>query len=652
MPAIGGGGTVTSGKGLVFFLALATLGACAGMTGAYSLPSAPGRSGEKLSPWVPGEAIVVFREMQGEGLLNSLISGGGTARRFTSLSLARGKTMVHIRQPGKTTEDILAELLNDPSVESASPNYILRASETVPDDPNFPLQWGLSNTGRFEGTTGADIDALRAWEIRSSSLPGKVVALLDTGISREHPDLQGNIWTDGNGNTGYDFINGDGDPDDDNGHGTHVAGIIGASGNNGTGVAGVAWQAKIAALKILGADGTGTSAHEIAAYEWVLRKKEEGVDIVAVNASFCSSGFSAAARDAIAALGERGVILVAAAGNTSSDNDSTPIYPASYPLPNIISVAATDNRDQLASFSSCGRTSVHLAAPGTLVLSTSMAYSPAPGDILFDDGENGGGAWLASGGWALSGEKSFSPTRSWKMPLEASEVTGISSFLTLGKDLDLSDTSDEPLMFSLKLSADMEEGEELAMDFSADGGASWTTVRSFTEGSGIWSDVSQPVPKEFRTGKFRLRLAFSRSGTTRTSAGKGIFVDDMGIGTASGSYAYKSGTSMAAPFVTGAVALAASQFPDETAGELRSRILSGTDPLPSLQDKVITGGRLNLYGALLADGDTPLDGAIPRSASPEPVSGEEPGGGGGCSSPGGTSAALLLGLPLLLLKRK
>jgi subtilisin family serine protease len=286
----------------------------------------------------------------------------------------------------KSVLDAMQEYMADPLVEYAELNFI-KQTKVIPNDDFFPQQWALRNNGTFAaGTAGADIKAYLAWDITTGS-ESIIIADIDTGIDYDHPDLITNIWTnagetsctdgidnDGNGFVddcrGWDFVNNDNDPMDDHGHGTHVAGIIGAKANNGRGIAGIMWDARIMALKAFGSDGLGNVADIISAVNYAVVK---GARII--NASYGGNSYSQAEYDAINAANTANILFVAAAGNEwagtgGTNNDLSPVYPSSYNLPNIISVAATDQKDLLASFSNFGTSSVHLAAPGVYILST------------------------------------------------------------------------------------------------------------------------------------------------------------------------------------------------------------------------------------------------------------------------------------------
>lgn len=268
-----------------------------------------------------------------------------------------------------------------PFVEYAEPDYVVRPI-AVPNDQFVGLQWGVNNTGQdirgVLGTSDADIDGYEAWDVRTSA-SNVVVAVIDSGTQWSHPDLDDNIWSnadeiagngvddDGNGYVddirGWDFYNNDNNPDDAEGHGTHVAGTVGAEGNNGIGVAGVAWDVQIMPLRFIGPFG-GSTSDAIAALNYAV---DNGARIS--NNSWGGGGFSNAMRDAISNAAANNHLFIAAAGNDGVNTDNSPHYPSSYSNENIISVAATDNRDRIAGFSNYGVNSVDLGAPGVDIAS-------------------------------------------------------------------------------------------------------------------------------------------------------------------------------------------------------------------------------------------------------------------------------------------
>lgn len=293
----------------------------------------------------------------------------------------------------------LKELIARGDVQYAEENSLLYASATVPNDSRFNELWGMRNTGQNSGTSNIDIDAPEAWDYTQGS-DSVVVGVIDTGVNYSHPDLSSNMWTnpgeiggngvddDSNGIVddvyGANFAAGNGNPNDDNGHGSHCAGTIGGRGNNGAGVAGVNWQVKIMALKFLNSSGSGYTSDAIEAIEYAIAMKNRGVNIRVLNNSWGGGSFSQSLRDAVAASNAAGILFVAAAGNEANNNDANPSYPASYNVDNVISVAAVDRNGNLASFSNYGESSVDLAAPGVSILSTVLGsnYSSYSGTSM------------------------------------------------------------------------------------------------------------------------------------------------------------------------------------------------------------------------------------------------------------------------------
>ncbi len=274
-------------------------------------------------------------------------------------------------------------LASDPRVAYAELNHVVSIAAT-PNDPSFSQLWGLHNTGQTGGTNDKDIDAPEAWELATGD-SNIVVAVTDTGVDFSHPDLDRQRWVntldpvgggddDGNGLvddwSGWDFVNDDNDPFDDNRHGTHVSGTIGAEGDNGVGVVGVNWNVKIMALKFLNSAGSGTTADAIAS---TLYAADHGADVS--SNSWGGGPYEQALLDAIEYGASRGMLFVAAAGNDGFNNDVTPTYPATYASDAVLAVAATDHNDGLAFFSSYGAKTVDLGAPGVGILSTTPGNS-------------------------------------------------------------------------------------------------------------------------------------------------------------------------------------------------------------------------------------------------------------------------------------
>ena len=280
----------------------------------------------------------------------------------------------------QATKTILDSLIKLPYIHYAEPDFIIKV-DGIPNDQCFGEQWALNNTGQNGGTPDIDIDAPEAWEITTGDT-NIVVGVIDTGIDYLHPDLTANIWTNwdeisGNGidddNNGYiddihgwDFYNNDNNPMDDNGHGTHVSGIIGAVGNNGIGIAGVAWNVKLMALKFLGSDGSGQTSAAVSSIEYA---NANGAKIT--NNSWSDGEyFDPALLDAVYTADTAGVLFIASAGNDGKDNDIIPNYPSDIDLGNVISVASNYRHGELSVFSNWGIGSVDIYAPGEEIKST------------------------------------------------------------------------------------------------------------------------------------------------------------------------------------------------------------------------------------------------------------------------------------------
>ena len=358
-------------------------------------------------------------------------STGGLADSIQELR-SSGRDLSLVRQnladAALSSADASAEIPYDSQAAANFCNSLIQASpDIVHCEPNFIYHTMLSpNDASFSSLWGmTQISAPQAWD-STHDAGGLIVAIVDTGVDYNHPDLTDNIWTnsgeipgndiddDANGIIddvhGINAINGSGDPMDDNGHGTHCAGTIGAVGNNSLGVAGIAWNVQLMGLKFLASNGSGSTSDAVTAIYYAI---DHGADVI--SASWGGGGYSQELYDAIAAARDAGIPFVAAAGNESADNDSTDSYPANYDLSNVVSVAATDESDDLAWFSNFGASSVDLAAPGTHILSTapgsgyqslsgtSMATPHVAGALALIKAHNPGDDYLALISRALNG---------------------------------------------------------------------------------------------------------------------------------------------------------------------------------------------------------------------------------------------------------
>jgi thermitase len=346
------------------------------------------KKGGAAPQYKDGELLVKFKEGVPEKAMDQIHAtiGATKIKRFEYLHI----DLVGLPR-GMAVAAAEARYHAIPFVEYSEPNYQVHMVDLdIPNDPLFSQMWDLYNTGQNGGTPGADIDAPSGWACGSTGSANVVVAVIDTGVDYTHPDLMQNMWKNPGEIAGISGVDDDhdgyvddvyginaigstGNPFDDCGHGTHVAGIIGAVGDNGVGVTGVNWDVGIMACKFLDANGYGYTAGAITCLEYVRKMKANGVNIVATNNSWGGSGYSQALYDAINA--QRDILFMAAAGNQAADNDRGSFYPAEYYLPNVIAVAATDNKDNRASFSNYGRRSVSVGAPGGNILSAVPAVN-------------------------------------------------------------------------------------------------------------------------------------------------------------------------------------------------------------------------------------------------------------------------------------
>ena len=304
--------------------------------------------------------------------------------RVIKKMLGRDLDLVGI-DPALSVEEAVQYYNTESAVVYAEPNYrIYQDGDLLPNDPFYGYLWNLKNIGQTGGAVGADIDAPRAWRFTTGS-DKVVVAVIDSGVDYNHEDLSRNMWInsdefygipgiddDGNGYAddiyGIDTYSHTAEPMDTLGHGTHIAGIIGAVGGNGTGLVGVNWDVKIMTCRFLGPYGFGSVSGAIECLDYVMEMKKRGYEIVATNHSWGTSAYSQALYDALAA--QQDILCFASAGNLGSDNDQSPYYPAAYVLPHVIAVASTDHNDSKAASSNFGRRSVHIGAPGVDILST------------------------------------------------------------------------------------------------------------------------------------------------------------------------------------------------------------------------------------------------------------------------------------------
>lgn len=550
---------------------------------------------------VAGEALVIYQTGAGDVAARAVDHGAVVVGEFPALSGGGGRVIRHLRATSATTAELLASLRQDPAVASAEPNYLRRlCAMPVPNDPGFPQQWGLDNTGQTiittSGTPGADIRFLEGWGMADPELPETVVAVIDNGAELNHLDLVDNLWSnpgeipwdgidnDTNGRIddihGFNYIGNNGNPSNGvppagspaNGevayqHGTWMAGIIAATGNNSEGIIGAAFRSRVMVLRA-GTNDIIDVASSIAAINHAVMMKSRGVNLVAINASYASPNPSAAEQAAIQAAGDAGIVFCCAAGNYGTDNTAVPYYPANYRLPNMIVVAASDSNDALIPESNYG-TLVDLAAPGDLIRTTKTIWPNYTGVA----------ASLGVGGTGYAAQPVFFSGTS----------TGVSGTLYacgMGQS-----TADFPAAVNGNIAL-IERGVLFSTSFTNAmlmGARGVVIYNNTSTTSPSLGDANAWIPGVFISRADGLALLPTLPATATLS--NLPFIPSY-------AYAYPWGTSVATPFVTAAVAFAAANFPSETAVQRVARIIDGTAPAGTLAGRVRSSGRLDLSGII------------------------------------------------------
>jgi subtilisin family serine protease len=629
--------------------------------------------------------ISALPEKQVEGRIKVRISGGfspeeitsslssklksknaGTVRQIKSFKLyTSGKsisknnlpTLLVLKSDTQSTKFLIDAVKNVPGVEVAEPDYIVSingSTKATPADPRFNELWGMHNTGQTGGSTDADIDAPEAWDTTTGS-SDIVIGIMDTGVDYHHADLSQNIWmnpneipgndVDDDGNNyvddvnGIDTVNGDTDPLDDNGHGTHVAGTIGAI-HNDEGVAGVNSDVKMAICKAFTADGYSYSSSTDQCFSYFNSLKQAGINIVATNNSWGGYGYSQIERDLLEDAQNLGILTIAAASNDSNNNDTNPAYPASHDLEGVISVAATDHNDALASFSNYGASTVDLGAPGVNILST----LPSTGSGGCEQSANStvlhsrtySNSKISDYLSLLAFDKSqapFIPNAAWNWKHTTADSHSASGALDDSKDgnypnnlyahaidkkvLNLSNANGR-LCMEFWIKGDNETNFDFLHIHVRQGDGSWISLGGVDVAFSEWTRLSAMLPDSLKTSG--IQFGFSRTSDSSVTRA-GYLIDDLKIydnaqvADSIPNYGVYSGTSMATPHVAGAVALAAAAFGNETFSERRNRLLNAVDVVPGLTGYVETSGRLNVANMVAGGATSALPGLVKRITS-------------------------------------
>jgi thermitase len=600
---------------LAFGLALATPG------------SATAQFGKRPSDqrYVPGEAIVTFE-------LGVAAPERRDARDDARVSFGEslGLRRTQLVNFDGSVRAAIARLEGQPGVADAQPNYRYRALAPAPNDTHFGHLWGLSGQP-------ASVGVLPAWD--RSRGAGQVIAIVDTGVDLTHPDLAGNLWTGPGGIHGADFVDPGSTPDDFNLHGTHVAGSAAATADNGIGVAGVAPQAQIMAVRVLDCDGGGTTESIV-----------QGIDFAAANGASTinmslggppDAGDTAMA-NAISLAERANVVVVAAAGNEDEDNDVVPTTPCTFGNANLICVAAVTRTGARSSFSNFGRTTVDLGAPGgelrpTLdpdrdIVSTKPFWAvPANGasTAFTDDFDAGLGNWSASHSsgtvdWGIQTGAGIGGSDAATDSPGANYLPGTSSALETTNPVDLTGQRGCRLEYGLKLGGvdDLDDvagvgvfssGQGIGQDFGGDTGGGFGLIEQSISGFDGRSNV---VPTFLFDSDADLNVGDGAyvDNFNLLCRGSGPYDDMIGSDTALAGHSYTAiaGTSMAAPHVAGAAALVRAVDPGAPPSQVVEALRRGARPAFGMAGVTVTGGVVDAVGAM----DAAL--AIPNEPPPPP----------------------------------
>lgn len=553
---------------------------------------------DATSARIPGEVLLRFTpESTPSERVDSLDAAGADGiEPITGIPRARRVAL----EPGQTINEALEALRSRDDIAWAQPNLLGHIS-AIPDDPDFGQLWAFRNTGQIvdglAGTAGADIGATDAWDKVTGG--STKVAVIDTGVDPTNPDISPNLDQALSRNFAAPiFAPGDdapsvnsGDWADQNGHGTHVAGTIAAAGDNGIGVAGVNWNADLIAVRACDFDGYCDSASVASAAAYA---GQVGARAANISLGFNGDEIEAAAlKSAIAA--HPGTLYVAAAGNEETNDDNTPTWPCNIDLANVVCVAATDQNDQLADYSNYGASTVDLGAPGDSILST----VPNIVEQLNPDLPNNLTGWtqVPSGFWNIETTPGGHKAITYAGLGASASITSPAMDFTGGKSCSA----------RYYLKASLHNNETFEAQMSTNNGATWSNPGPYAEiTSGDNLDPGEFTELSLWMGdadghsqvKIRFVVISNPGDPTPEVQVTQPTITCIKAQPDGGSYDYYSGTSMATPETTGAATLVFSKNPDFSVADTRQALLETVDPLPALSGKTVTGGRLNLDGAV------------------------------------------------------
>jgi thermitase len=507
-----------------------------------------------------------------------------------------------------SVREAIARLEDQPGVVDAQPNYVYHALAATPNDTHFGNLWGMG------GTPGVGV--LPAWD--RSRGAGQVIAVVDTGVALSHPDLAGNLWTGPGGVHGHDFVDNDDDPEDFNLHGTHVAGTAAAIADNGQGVAGVAPQAQIMAVRVLDADGKGNTGN-IA--NGIAFAANNGAGVINLSLGGASGDGDQAMSDAITQAEQHNAVIVAAAGNDNNNNDVNPTTPCTLPNANLICVASVTKTGARSDFSNFGATTVDVGAPGGDgsgdpngdILSTKPAWNK----VFSEDFQTGTDGWTASHvsglDWGLAGG-GIDGESITDSPGSGVDYQANSSSKFQHTAVDLTGQRGCRLDFWIDLNIDdVDPGTGDPFDFATVGletGGPTLTGRFAGNTNDFFKHVDKSLGSDFARNDVQPTLGFESDGTVQDD---GAYVDDISIvcrgdsypdaiggenAADGGSYTAIAGTSMASPHVAGVAALVRAVDPGAPPSQVVQAIMQGARPVAGMQGVTVTGAAADAVGAM------------------------------------------------------